>query len=63
MLAGCIDRVTAGVSTQLPEYGRNVAIDGSDLPAYANGQRYRYNHGPERETFSDRMQARATGAP
>jgi hypothetical protein len=53
MLTGCIDRVTAGLSAQLPEYGRNVAIDGSDMPAYANGQRYRYNHGPLRETFSD----------
>jgi len=53
MLTGCIDRVTAGLAAQLPEYGRNVAIDGSDMPAYANGQRYRYNHGPERETFSD----------
>jgi transposase len=53
MLTGCIDRVTASLSAQLPEYGRNVAIDGSDMPAYANGQRFRYNHGPERETFSD----------
>jgi hypothetical protein len=53
MLTGCIDRVTASLHAQLPEYGRNVAIDGSDMPAYANGQRYRYNHGPERETFSD----------
>jgi transposase len=40
MLTGCIDRVTAGLSAQLPEYGRNIAIDGSDMPAYANGQRY-----------------------
>jgi Transposase DDE domain len=48
MLAGCIDRVTAGLSAQLPEYGRNVAIDGSDMPAYANGQRYVSKGGRER---------------
>jgi len=33
--------------------GRNVAIDASDLPAYANGQRYLYNGGPERKVYSD----------
>ncbi len=33
--------------------GEAVAIDGSDLPAYANGQRFLYNHGPERKTYSD----------
>lgn len=33
--------------------GRDVAIDGSDLPAYANGQRYLSKHGPERERYSD----------
>jgi hypothetical protein len=40
MLAACIDRVTASLSEQLPEYGRNIAVDGSDMPAYANGQRF-----------------------
>jgi Transposase DDE domain len=34
--------------------GQNVAIDGSDLPAYANGQRYLSKNGPERERYSDR---------
>src|SRR5436189_4508992 len=33
--------------------GREVAIDASDMPAYANGQRYIYNGGPERQTYSD----------
>jgi hypothetical protein len=37
----------------MPEMGREVAIDASDLPAYANGQRYLYNHGPERQRYSD----------
>lgn len=34
--------------------GRDVAIDGSDIPAYANGQRYLSKNGPERERYSDR---------
>lgn len=33
--------------------GREVAIDASDLAAYANGQRFLYNHGPERQAYSD----------
>jgi hypothetical protein len=53
ILAGCIDRVTASLHAQLPDYGRNVAIDGSDMPAYANGQRFVSKHGPERERYSD----------
>jgi hypothetical protein len=40
-------------AAQLPEYGRNIAIDGSDMPAYANGQRFVSKNGPERERFSD----------
>jgi hypothetical protein len=31
----------------------DVAIDASDMSAYANGQRYLYNHGPERQAYSD----------
>ena len=33
--------------------GREVAIAASDMPAYANGQRFLYNHGPERQAYSD----------
>ncbi len=33
--------------------GADVAIDASDMPAYANGQRYLYNGGPERQRYSD----------
>jgi IS5 family transposase len=33
--------------------GADVAIDASDLPAYANGQRYVSKGGRERERFSD----------
>jgi transposase, IS5 family len=36
-----------------PGMGTDVAIDGSDLPAYANGQRFVSKNGPERKKFSD----------
>ena len=52
LLAACLDRVTAALHAALPEMGQNVAIDGSDLPAYANGQRYLCKNGPERERYS-----------
>jgi hypothetical protein len=53
MLDACIDGVTAGLREKLPHYGRDIAIDASDLPGYANGQRYVSKNGPERERFSD----------
>jgi Transposase DDE domain len=55
MLDRCIDGVTASLHAQLPELGRNVAIDGSDMPAYANGQRFVSHGGRERadSEFSD----------
>ena len=53
MLARCIDRVTAGMREANPAIGRNVATDGSDMPAYANGQRYLSKNGPERQRYSD----------
>ncbi len=28
------------MKAKLPTYGRDLAIDASDMPAYANGQRY-----------------------
>ena len=54
-LAACLDRVTAGLHKLMPEMGESVAIDGSDLPAYANGQRYVSKGGRERapEEYSD----------
>ena len=45
--------MTASLREELPEYGEDVTIDASDLPAYANGQRYLAKRGPERERFSD----------
>jgi len=53
MLVACVDRVTAALHAEHPEMGRDVAIDGSDLPAYANGQRHVSNGGKLRERFSD----------
>jgi hypothetical protein len=36
----CIDSVVEGLKSKLPTYGTDLAIDASDMPAYANGQRY-----------------------
>ena len=52
-LDSCIASVLASLHAELAEFGNNVAIDGSDLQAYANGQPFVYNHGPERKRFSD----------
>jgi hypothetical protein len=52
-LADCLDRIAASLRASLPAIGRDVAIDASDMPAFANGQRYVSQHGPERERFSD----------
>jgi hypothetical protein len=49
----CIAAVIASLHAELPEYGKHVAIDGSDLPAYANGQRFVSKGGKLRERFSD----------
>ncbi len=53
LLDAALDATVRTVKATVPGYGVDVAIDGSDMPAYANGQKYVYNHGPERERFSD----------
>ncbi len=50
-LTTCIDRVLAGLHQHHPEMGQDVAVDGSDLPAYANG--HRKNHDGTDRTTSD----------
>lgn len=35
---------------QMPDLGSTVAIDASEMPAFANGQRFVYKGGPERKT-------------
>jgi hypothetical protein len=53
LLDACLARVTAALHEAHPDMGQNVAIDGSDMPAYANGQRFLSKNGPERERYSD----------
>jgi hypothetical protein len=53
LLDACIARVLERLRAERPEFGRDLAIDASDLPAYANGQRYVSKGGRERERFSD----------
>lgn len=55
MVQRCIDRVVGQLRLELPDYGKDIAIDASDMPAYANGQRLKSNNGPERkpEEYSD----------
>jgi hypothetical protein len=53
MVERCIDGVVKGLQSTLPIYGTDLAIDASDMPAYANGQRYVSKNGPERERYSD----------
>ena len=52
-LNACLDACAASLREQYPDIGRDVAIDASDMPAFANGQRYVSQNGPERERFSD----------
>lgn len=53
LLQGCIAVVLKELKKNNPLLGWNVAIDASDMPAYANGQRFKYKNGPEREKYSD----------
>jgi hypothetical protein len=46
LLDAFLDLVTASLRDEIPEYGRELAIDASDLPAYANGQRFLTKNGP-----------------
>jgi hypothetical protein len=40
LLDSCIARVLDRLRAERPDFGRDLAIDASDMPAYANGQRY-----------------------
>jgi hypothetical protein len=53
LVDACLARVAESLRAEFPGIGTEVAIDASDLPAYANGQRYIFNDGPEREVYSD----------
>ena len=54
MLTACLDRVLATLHEAHPEMGQTVAIDGSDMPAYANGHKHVGNkNGPLRTRWAD----------
>jgi Transposase DDE domain len=55
LLDACIARVIGSLKAKTPDLGENVAIDASDMPAYANGQRFVSKNGRERsdDEFSD----------
>ncbi len=53
LLDACIASVLSSLHDEVPEFGEHVAIDGSDLPAYANGQRFVSKGGRLRVRFSD----------
>ena len=53
LLADCIASVVEALKRANPLLGWDVAIDASDMPAYANGQRFVSKGGREREKFSD----------
>jgi hypothetical protein len=52
-LEACLDSIAVALQAEYPAIGRDVAIDASDMPAFANGQRYVSQGGKERERFSD----------
>ncbi len=52
-LDACFAALAASLRAEHPDYGRETAIDSSDLPAYANGQRFVRKGGPLREKYSD----------
>jgi IS5 family transposase len=53
LLETCIASVVKELKRRDPLLGWDVAIDASDMPAYANGQRFKYHNGPERKKYSD----------
>jgi hypothetical protein len=53
LLDGCIASVLKELKRRNPVLGWDVAIDASDMPAYANGQRFKSKGGEERKKFSD----------
>lgn len=54
MLQRCIADVIAALKKTNPVLGWDVAVDASDMPAYANGQRFVSKGGREREKYSDK---------
>jgi hypothetical protein len=53
VLADALDAIAASLQAALPGIGTDVAIDGSNLEAFANGHRTISKDGPERVRYSD----------
>jgi transposase, IS5 family len=53
LLDACIASVVEALKRADPLLGWDVAIDASDMPAYANGQRFLSKGGRERERYAD----------
>ncbi|HYZ78846.1 MAG TPA: transposase [Gaiellaceae bacterium] len=53
VLADCLDRIAASLQAELPDIGQDVAIDATNLEAWANGHRRLSKNGPERLRYSD----------
>lgn len=51
-LERCIDNVVEGLREKLPSYGRDLSVDASDVPAFANGHHFTLD-GHERKHYSD----------
>lgn len=52
-LAACLERIATSLQAEVPDLGLDVAIDASNLEAFANGHRLVSRGGPERERYSD----------
>jgi len=53
LLERMMERLVHEIKRLDPALGTDIAIDGTDLPAYANGQSRLYHDGPLRARFSD----------
>jgi hypothetical protein len=62
MLTACLDGLLATLHDAHPEMGQTVAIDGSDMPAYANGHKHVGNkNGPLRTALPTLTPGGGTG--
>jgi hypothetical protein len=53
LLGQAIDRIIGALRDHVPRLGHRVAVDGSDLPAYANGSLRRHRTDVERTHYAD----------
>jgi hypothetical protein len=53
LLDDCLDRILTNLRREKKVMGLHIAMDGTDLPAYAVGQKTLWKDGPERTHFSD----------